>query len=109
MNRSVGLIPALTARTAGVLANAPTRGPASRPATGADQAPVSVVNELAKEVSASPQFQQIMQAMDVLSVEVERLSEGHRFVARLLSEKAERDRVAALPVRERKSEHVTPH
>jgi len=68
-----------------------------------------VANELAKKVSASPQFQQIMQAMDVLSVEVERLSEGHRFVARLLSEKAERDRVAALPVRERKSEHVTPH
>ena len=68
-----------------------------------------VATELAKEVSGSPQFQQIMQAMDVLSVEVERLSEGHRFVARLLSEKAERDRLAALPVRERKSEHITPH
>jgi len=68
-----------------------------------------VVSELSKEIAGSPQFQQIMQAMDVLSVEVERLSEGHRYVARLLSEKAERDRVAALPVRERKAEHVTPH
>ena len=68
-----------------------------------------VVKELAGEVSSAPQFQQIMQAMDVLSVEVERLSEGHRFVARLLSERAEHDRLAALPVRERKSEHITPH
>jgi hypothetical protein len=68
-----------------------------------------VASELAKEVSGSPQFQQIMQAMDVLSVEVERLSEGHRFVARLLSEKAEHDRLAGLPVRERKPEHITPH
>lgn len=68
-----------------------------------------VVKELAGEVSSAPQFQQIMQAMDVLSVEVERLSEGHRFVARLLSERAEHDRLAAIPVRERKSEHITPH
>ena len=68
-----------------------------------------IANELAKDVAGAPQFQQIMQAMDVLSVEVERLSEGHRFVARLLSEKAERDGLAALPVRERKSEHITPH
>jgi hypothetical protein len=65
--------------------------------------------ELAKEMAASPQFQQIMQAMDVLAVEVERLSEGHRFVAKMLSERAERDRLAALPVRERKAEHITPH
>ena len=68
-----------------------------------------VVRELAKEVSGAPQFQQLMQAIDVLSVEVERLSEGHRFVARMLSERAESDRLSALPVRERKSEHITPH
>ena len=68
-----------------------------------------VVKELSGEMAAAPQFQQIMQAMDVLSVEVERLSEGHRFVAKLLAERAERDRLAALPLRERKSEHVTPH
>lgn len=68
-----------------------------------------VAKELANEVAGAPQFQQIMQAMDVLSVEVERLSEGHRFVARLLSERAERDRVAALPIHERKSEHITLH
>jgi hypothetical protein len=68
-----------------------------------------VVKELANEVAGAPQFQQIMQAMDVLSVEVERLSEGHRFVARLLSERAERDRLAVLPAHERRSEHITPH
>ncbi|MGH7651192.1 MAG: hypothetical protein ACREMS_05055 [Gemmatimonadaceae bacterium] len=68
-----------------------------------------VLKDLASEVARAPQFQQIMQAMDVLSVEVERLSEGQRFVARLLSERAERDRLAALTGRERKSEHITPH
>lgn len=68
-----------------------------------------VVKELSSEIAAAPQFQQIMQAMDVLAVEVERLSEGHRFVAKLLAERAERDRIAALPLRERKSEHITPH
>ena len=68
-----------------------------------------VVKELSGEIAAAPQFQQIMQAMDVLAVEVERLSEGHRFVARLLSERAERDRVAAVPLRERMPEHITPH
>jgi hypothetical protein len=68
-----------------------------------------VVKDLSNEISGAPQFQQIMQAMDVLSVEVERLSEGHRFVAKLLAERAERDRIAALPLRERKSEHITPH
>ena len=35
--------------------------------------------------------------------------EGQRFVAKLLAEHAERDRIAALPLRERKSEHITPH
>lgn len=69
----------------------------------------TVVKELAKETANAPQFQQLMQAMDVLSLEVERLSEGHRFVARILAENAERDRLAALPPRERKSEHITPH
>jgi hypothetical protein len=68
-----------------------------------------VVKELGTEISGAPQFKEIMQAMDVLSVEVERLSEGHRYVARLLSERAERDRLAALPLHERKSEHITPH
>jgi hypothetical protein len=47
--------------------------------------------------------------MDVLSVEVERVSESQRFVARILSEQAERDRMASLPVRQRKPEHITPH
>jgi hypothetical protein len=68
-----------------------------------------VARELGNELSGAPHLQQMMQAIDVLSVEVERLSEGHRFVARLLSERAERDRLAALPLRERKSEHITPH
>ncbi|HJP85839.1 MAG TPA: hypothetical protein VJ852_07620 [Gemmatimonadaceae bacterium] len=68
-----------------------------------------VVKEVASEVASSPQFQQLMQAMDVLSVEVERLSEGQRFAARLLSERAERDRLAPLMSRERKAEHNTPH
>ncbi|MGH7603361.1 MAG: hypothetical protein ACRENK_05095 [Gemmatimonadaceae bacterium] len=68
-----------------------------------------IVKQLANEVSGTPQFQQMMQAMDVLSLEVERLSEGQRFVAKLLSERAERDRLAALPVRERSSDHITPH
>ena|SRR5438270_572086 len=68
-----------------------------------------VVQELGSQIAGAPQFQQIMQAMDVLSVEVERLSEGHRFVARLLSERAEHERLAASPARERKSEHITPH
>jgi len=65
--------------------------------------------ELANQVAGAPQFQQILQAVDILSVEVERLSEGQRFTARLLSERAEHDRLAALPGRERKSEHITPH
>ena len=69
----------------------------------------TVVKEMGREVADSPQFQQMMQAIDVLSVEVERLSEGQRFAAKLLSERAERDRLAALPGRERKSEHITPH
>ena len=69
----------------------------------------AIANELAGEVAAAPQIQQIMQAMDVLSVEVERVSESQRFVAKLLSEQAERDRIAALPVRSRKAEHITPH
>ena len=76
---------------------------------GGRKSATRVAKELANEVDTSPQFQRIMQAMDVLSVEVERLSEGHRFIARLLSERAERDRLAALPVLERKSEHITPH
>jgi hypothetical protein len=69
----------------------------------------TVVNELATQVAAAPQLQQIMQAVDILSVEVERISESQRFVAKLLSEQAERDRLAALPIRQRKSEHITPH
>jgi hypothetical protein len=68
-----------------------------------------VVQELSNEIAGAPQYQQIMQAVDVLSVEVERLSEGHRFIAKLLAERAEHDRMAALPLRERKSEHITPH
>ena len=68
-----------------------------------------VVKELGTEITGAPQFKEIMQAVDVLSVEVERLSEGHRYVARLLSERAERDRLAALPPQQRKSEHITPH
>ena len=68
-----------------------------------------VVKELSNEISTAPQYQQIMQAMDVLAVEVERLSEGHRFIAKLLAERAERDRIAALPVRDRKLEQITPH
>ena len=68
-----------------------------------------VVKDLSNEISGAPQFQQIMQAMDVLSVEVERLSEGHRYIAKLLAERAERERVAALPPRDRKSEQITPH
>ncbi|HET7612440.1 MAG TPA: hypothetical protein VFK26_00840 [Gemmatimonadaceae bacterium] len=69
----------------------------------------TVVDELATQVAAAPQLQQIIQAVDILSVEVERISESQRFVAKLLSEQAERDRMAALPVRQRKSEHITPH
>lgn len=69
----------------------------------------AVVKEIGREVADSPQFQQMMQAIDVLSVEVERLSEGQRFVAKHLSERAERERIAAFPARERKSEHITPH
>lgn len=69
----------------------------------------AIARELVSEVAAAPQFQQVMQAMDVLSVEVERVSESQRFVAKLLAEQAERNRIAALPVRQRKSEHITPH
>ncbi|HET9775686.1 MAG TPA: hypothetical protein VFP77_03880 [Gemmatimonadaceae bacterium] len=68
-----------------------------------------IATELATQVAEAPQFQQLMQAMDVLSVEVERVSESQRFVARILSEQAERDRMASLPVRQRKPEHITPH
>jgi hypothetical protein len=69
----------------------------------------AIATDLASQVAAAPQFQQIMQAVDILSVEVERISESQRFVAKLLSERNERDRLAALPARERKSEHITPH
>jgi hypothetical protein len=68
-----------------------------------------VARELTTELSGAPQLQQITQALDVLAVEVERLSEGHRFVARLMAESAERERRAALPRLDRKSEHITPH
>jgi len=68
-----------------------------------------IATELANQVAGAPQLQQIMQAVDVLSVEVERLSEGQRFTARLLSDRAERDRLAALRGRDRKAEHITPH
>ena len=69
----------------------------------------NVAREVTSELSSAPHLQQIMQAVEVLSVEVERLSEGHRYIAKLMSERAERDRLAALPLRERKSEHITPH
>jgi hypothetical protein len=68
-----------------------------------------VAKQLANEVTDAGQFREVMQAIDVLSVEVERLSEGNRYIAKLLADRLERDRLAALPLMERKSEHVTPH
>ncbi|HEX6628462.1 MAG TPA: hypothetical protein VF105_10920 [Gemmatimonadaceae bacterium] len=52
------------------------------------------------------QIDEISQALDVLTVEVERMTEGHRFIAKLLSDRS-RDLVP--PAREKKSEHITPH
>jgi hypothetical protein len=51
-----------------------------------------------------------MQALDVLTVEVERMSEGHRFISRLLADQANRDRIALqLPREAIKPGPITPH
>ena len=76
---------------------------------GARRAARRGVKDAAAEISRETQFKEIMQAVDVLSLEVERLSEGHRFIAKLLSERAERDRVSLIPPRELQSEYKTPH
>jgi outer membrane lipoprotein SlyB len=59
---------------------------------------------------AGKQIQDVMQALDVLTVEVERMSEGHRFISRLLADQANRDRVALqLPREAIKPGPITPH
>ena len=56
------------------------------------------------------QIQDVVQALDVLTVEVERMTEGHRFIAKLLAERAEQDRRALLPkAQPLASSHNTPH
>ena len=47
------------------------------------------------------------QAVDSIALEVERISEGQRFTTRLLAERAQHGRLAAMPSPEPR--HVTPH
>lgn len=58
-----------------------------------------------------PELRAIMEQLDAVGLEVERLAEGHRFVARLLSE--QRDRPGALPGSatspRREPGQITPH
>jgi outer membrane lipoprotein SlyB len=76
---------------------------------GARTAARRAVTDAAGEL-AGKQIQDVMQALDVLTVEVERMSEGHRFISRLLTDQANRDRIALqLPREAIKPGPITPH
>lgn len=76
---------------------------------GARTAARRAVKDAASEL-AGKQIQDVMQALDVLTVEVERMSEGHRFISRLLADQANRDRMALqLPREAIKPGPITPH
>ena len=56
------------------------------------------------------QIQDVVQALDVLTVEVERMTEGHRFIAKLLAQRAEHDMRGLVPnAQPLASSHNTPH
>ena len=76
---------------------------------GARTAARRAVKDAAGEL-AGKQIQDVMQALDVLTVEVELMSEGHRFISRLLADQANRDRVALqLPREAIQPGPITPH
>jgi hypothetical protein len=76
---------------------------------GARTAARRALRESVGELSGK-QLQEVMQALDVLTVEVERMSEGHRFISRLLADQANRDRIAMqLPREAIKPGPITPH
>lgn len=47
--------------------------------------------------SATPEPEQLAQAIDAMAVEIERIGEGQRFLTRLLAEEADRRRVPKTP------------
>ena len=62
------------------------------------------------EAHAIRQLPEIASAVDTLAIEIERLGEAHRFIAKALAEQAERRPIAPLPVQPRRDPgQITPH
>jgi hypothetical protein len=76
-----------------------TLGAVSYRRRGDEGAPGLVVDEA--------RLARLEQAVDSIALEVERISEGQRFTTKLLSERAQADRVGSAPGPERRN--VTPH
>jgi hypothetical protein len=77
---------------------------------GARTAARRAVENAASQISGDRQLQDVVQALDVLTLEVERMSEGHRFISKLLADQAQRDRIALQVPRESiKPGPITPH
>jgi hypothetical protein len=72
---------------------------------GARRALAAMRREL-PSATASDQMDEVRNALDAIAVEVERISEGQRFTARLV---ADRVGQAPLPVHRREPGPITPH
>jgi hypothetical protein len=68
---------------------------------------VEALPSAAQQEQAAYQLTQLSQAMDAMSIEIERLSEGQRFAAKLLAERA--GRPLSNPAPERAPGVITPH
>jgi hypothetical protein len=62
------------------------------------------------EAHAIRQLPEIASAVDTLAIEVERLGEAHRFIAKTITEQAERRPIGQLPAQPRREPgQITPH
>jgi hypothetical protein len=75
--------------------------------SGARQALIE--NARANPERPDHRIDQLVVAVDAIALEVERMAEGQRFTARLLSERAAEQRAPVLPASRREAGTVTPH
>ena len=68
---------------------------------------VEALPSTSQQEQAAYQLTRLSQAMDAMSIEIERLSEGQRFAAKLLAERA--GRPISNPAPERAPGVITPH
>ena len=74
---------------------------------GARAAARRALRDAPRELPDVRQLRELTQGVDAIAVEVERISEAQRFMARLLADRAERQPLP--PTKHREPGHITPH